>query len=71
MGFIAVLKEPGVVYRYSPKTKNIENMITLLAEQYKIRPLKVIDVITNKTTNQMLSFRDAFKMTKDGKNEDS
>lgn len=52
-------------YRYAPRNSEIEKQVQLLSEHYKVRPFKIIEVITNRPTNQMMSFLDAFKIKKE------
>jgi hypothetical protein len=60
---------PLVAYRFQPADPKIAEVLTELAKEYKVRPLKVIDVVVNRSTDQMMSFMHAFQIGKEG-NED-
>ena len=58
-------------FSYKPKDEKLDALVTLLAKEYKVRPLKVIDVIASRPTTQMMSFMHAFKIGKEEPSDDS
>lgn len=70
-GLVEKGSETVVTYRYVFKDAHLNVLVSQLIQEYKIRPLKVIDAITNRPTNQMLSFMDAFRIKKENDDETS
>lgn len=70
-GFLSAVHSSPVLFQYKPGTPDLERLVALLASEYKIRPLKVIDVIVNRPTQNMMSFMHAFKISKEDKDDDS
>lgn len=60
-----------MVYRFTPGDPHLHEMVTILAREYKVRPLKIIDVVVNRSTGQMMSFMNAFQIGKDGNDDGS
>ena len=58
-------------YLYHPETSAFKKVISQLAEEYKVRPLKVVEAILNRSTNQMMSFLHAFQIKKEGSDDNS
>lgn len=71
LGLAEEIKDTPGTYFYKPLDKRREDAVALLALEYRLRPLKVIDVVVNKTTHKMMSFMEAFKIKKEDSENDS
>jgi len=58
-------------FRYDPSRPELAEMVSQLAQEYKIRPLKVIDVFLAQPATKMMNFMEAFKIKKESKDDDS
>ncbi len=58
-----------VTYRYAPVTEALHGGVVELEQQYRIRRVRIIDVIYAPATEKMLNFMDAFKIRKSDKDE--
>ncbi len=70
---LAKLVETGFVafdsstkeYRYEPKSENLVTAVTLLAEAYRERRIKVIEAIYSKPVSGIRSFSEAFRFKRE------
>jgi hypothetical protein len=63
-GFLE-LSPSASTFRYKPGGAEREALLAELIQQYRMRPLKIIDVIMNEPSQKMLSFLEAFKIKKE------
>jgi len=56
-------------YRYSPKSPELSQLITQLADFYKLKPHRVLELIFS-STKRARQFADAFTITKSSKPEE-
>lgn len=70
-GLLNSPKEAPSSFRYDPARPELAEMVSQLAQEYKIRPLKVIDVFLAQPATKMMSFMEAFKIKKESKDDDS
>lgn len=67
-GLLSVREAPAPLYRYQPKTGELDLAIKGLAEAYAERQARVIDLIFSKPIDILRHFSDAFKFKKDDPN---
>jgi DNA-binding HxlR family transcriptional regulator len=67
-GLVSRRDMPVPIYRYDPKTKELDVAITGLAQAYAERRTRVIDLIFSKPIDTLRNFSDAFKLRKDDEN---
>jgi DNA-binding IclR family transcriptional regulator len=58
-------EETEAQYRYAPRTAGLAEGATALKNAYRERPIRVIEAIFSKSTEQMRRFSDAFRLRKD------
>jgi hypothetical protein len=63
-GLLAV--RTSTLYRYSPKTRELEQAVRELAETYENHRFSVINMIFSKPIDKIRSFADAFRIRKEG-----
>lgn len=56
-------------FRYLGSDADLDQLVRLLAEHFKVRKNRVIEAIYSSPTQKMLTLRDAFKVTKDSDND--
>lgn len=67
-GLLLMSETPTPLYRYQPKTDELDLAIKGLAQAYTERQARVIDLIFSKPIDMLRHFSDAFKFKKDDKN---
>ena len=64
-GLLVVSEAAGSLYRYGPRTSDLESVADGLAEAYKIRPVSIINLIFSRPRDQIRAFADAFRIRKE------
>ncbi len=64
-GLLTSRKEASELYRYHPRTADLEPLVSRLSEAYRERRVAVITLIYSKASSQVQAFADAFKLRKD------
>lgn len=59
--------EPPLLYRYQPKTPELDATVTRLADTYRQRRVAVIALIASKPMENVRAFSDAFRLRKKDK----
>lgn len=67
-GLLVVRESPARVYRYRPKTKEIEAAVTLLHSLYQSDRAAVLELIAASFEARMRDLSDAFKFREDDEN---
>lgn len=57
-------------YRYEPARKDTDDLVKKLAVEYKVRHLRVIDIIINRPTKKMMDLMEAFAFRRGNNNDD-
>lgn len=66
-----VVKENLNSYRYQPSDKKTAALITELVSEFRVRHLRVIDIIVNQPTRKMMDLLEAFRFKRGGSDDDS
>lgn len=64
-GMVSVTKDTAL-YRYEPRTKELQEIINRTADIYSTNLIKVTNLIHSKINKQAQDFGDAFKFRKEG-----
>lgn len=64
-GLLSMIGSPTPLYRYHPKTGELDSVVGELARIYPERRARVIDLIFSKPIDTLRDFSDAFKFRKD------
>lgn len=64
-GLLSLRELPTPLYRYSPRTEELDQTVAGLAKAYAERQTRVIELIYSKQTDALRNFSDAFKLKKD------
>lgn len=67
-GFLQIVEKTKS--SYAPGDKRLTALLDLLAAEYKIRPLKVIEVVVNRSTLKMMDLMKAFQLKKEDEPDD-
>jgi hypothetical protein len=60
--FLISKKMPGLVYQFSPDSKEARDVIHTLVVVYKEKRIQVLQLIVEKSDDRLRAFSDAFKM---------
>ena len=66
-GLLSAAEAPEVRYSYAPKTKQLAQLVTDLAQLYHARRVTVITLIYAQPVDKLRSFADAFRIRQDKK----
>jgi predicted ArsR family transcriptional regulator len=64
-GLLASREPDHPIYRFDPKSQEMREIVSELANAYSVRRMTVISLIYNKPTTKLQVFADAFKFRKD------
>lgn len=64
-GLLSVKESSPPLYFYKPRTAELDAAVRELAQTYRERPTRVIELIFSKQTDTLRDFSDAFKFRKD------
>lgn len=64
-GFLSMKEGTPPLYRYDPRTDELDSAVKGLAEAYAERHARVIELIFSKQTDALRNFSDAFKFKQD------
>jgi len=66
-GLLEVRQDSEPLYRYSPRTKELEKSVTMLAHAYTLYRVKIVELIYSRPKDRLLTFADAFRLKKESK----
>jgi hypothetical protein len=64
-GFLTAEKMPGLVYRFAPNTNELRQAVENLASAYQERRIQVLQLVCQRSENEIRNFSDAFKIRKE------
>ncbi len=64
-GLLSLRESPGLLYRYSPSSVELDNAVSALATAYKERRVSVISFLFSRPFEKVRIFADAFRFRRD------